>query len=92
MITNYGFNVIDGGRISSPDDAIYDPAKGEWGIENEGTAPDIEVELDPALWRQGRDAQLERGVAEVLKQLAASPTPPMKRPEYPKRNRLPDGR
>ncbi|MGV3616259.1 MAG: S41 family peptidase [Fimbriimonas sp.] len=92
MISNYGFNLIDGGRVSSPDDAIYDPASGEWVIENEGTAPDIDVELDPYLWRQGRDAQLERAVAEVMKQLSAQPRAPMKRPDYPKKNRLPDGK
>jgi tricorn protease len=91
MISNYGFNLIDGGRISSPDDAIYDPASGQWVIENEGTAPDIDVEYDPYLWRQGRDAQLERAVAEVMKQLAASPRVPMKRPDYPKKDKLPGG-
>lgn len=92
MISNYGFNVIDGGRISSPDDAIYDPASGEWVIENTGTAPDIDVELDPYLWRQGRDAQLERAIAEVMKQLSATPHAPMKRPEYPRKDKLPGGK
>jgi tricorn protease len=83
MISNYGFNLIDGGRISSPDDALYDPVRGEWVIEGPGVAPDIDVELDPALWRQGRDTQLERAVQEVMDRLKASPTKPIKRPDYP---------
>jgi tricorn protease len=83
MISNYGFNLIDGGRISSPDDALYDPVTGKWVIEGPGVAPDIDVELDPALWRQGRDTQLERAVKEVLDELSKRPRPPVRRPQYP---------
>ena len=39
---------------------------GEWDAENVGIAPDIEVEHDPALVRQGKDPQLERAISEVM--------------------------
>jgi tricorn protease len=89
MISNYGFNLIDGGRISSPDDALYDPVKGEWVIEGPGVAPDIDVELDPFLWRQGRDAQLEAAVAEVQRRLAKESQRPIRRPDYPNKSGFP---
>ena len=40
--------------------------EGEWDVENHGVAPDIEVEFDPAAWRQGRDPQLEKAVEVVM--------------------------
>ena len=43
--------------------------KGEWIIENEGVHPDIEVDNLPGDELLGKDAQLERGIAEVLKRL-----------------------
>ena len=86
MISNYGFNLIDGGRISSPDDALYNPVTGKWVIEGPGVAPDIDVEVDPALWRQGRDTQLEAAVREVMAQMAKNPKKPMKRPAYPNKS------
>jgi tricorn protease len=82
MISNYGFGLPDGGRISSPDDAMYDP-NGKWIIENVGTPPDIEVELDPFLWRQGKDAQLERAIEEIKKLLQKNPPRRPARPNYP---------
>ena len=72
--------LIDGGRITAPRSAIYNPDSGEFDVENKGVAPDIEVELDPAAWRQGHDPQLEKGVALALKELKQNPP---KRPKYP---------
>jgi tricorn protease len=82
MISNYTFTLPDGGRISSPDDAMYNP-DGTWMIENVGTAPDREVEYDPYVWRQGKDSQLEAGIEEILKLLARNPVKPLPRPNYP---------
>ncbi len=52
---------------------------GEWSIENEGVAPDIEVELDPIATNNGRDTQLERAIEQVLSELETyqSPVPPI---------------
>ncbi|MBI5705522.1 MAG: PD40 domain-containing protein [Armatimonadetes bacterium] len=72
---------VDGGSMTSPNLAFYSP-DGEWEIENFGTAPDIEVEWDPVLWRQGRDAQLEKAVAEVMNQLKSYKKPTPKRPPF----------
>jgi tricorn protease len=83
MITNYGFNLADGGRISSPDDAMFNVKTGEWIIENYGTPPDIEVEMDPYLWRQGRDAQLEAAIAQLNRDLANFKPLRPKTPPYP---------
>ncbi|MBA3440659.1 MAG: PDZ domain-containing protein, partial [Pyrinomonadaceae bacterium] len=46
--------LIDGGSVTAPRVAFYSP-EGEWDVENNGVAPDIEIELDPQAWRQGRD-------------------------------------
>lgn len=59
---------IDGGGITAPSLAFYDLA-GEWAVENEGVAPDIEVEYTPAEVINGRDPQLERAVQEAMRLL-----------------------
>jgi tricorn protease len=61
-------STIDGGGITAPSLAFYD-LQGKWAVENEGVAPDIEVEYTPAEVIQGRDPQLERAVQEALKLL-----------------------
>ncbi len=60
--------LIDGGFLTVPYFRFFDP-DGNWTIENEGVAPDIRVELDPLAFNQGRDMQLERGLAEVMNDL-----------------------
>lgn len=63
-------SLVDGGTVTVPFFRFYD-AKGQWSVENEGVAPDIAVELDPLLSNAGRDSQLERASAEILKMLAS---------------------
>jgi tricorn protease len=70
---------IDGGGITAPSLAFYD-IDGRWAIENEGVAPDIEVENTPADVMAGRDPQLERAVQEALKLLEQSPAKRVPRP------------
>ena len=43
---------IDGGGITAPGLAFYD-LQGKWAVENEGIAPDVEVEYTPARRDQG---------------------------------------
>jgi tricorn protease len=74
--------LIDGGRVTAPRWALYG-VNGEWEVENHGIAPDIEVEQDPALIRQGHDPQLERAVQLALDELEKSPVAKLKRPSYP---------
>lgn len=75
--------LMDGGEVTAPDFGLFNPDTGEFDVENKGVSPDIEVDLDPALWRQGKDPQLEKGVEVALKQLEEHPVPPVKRPKYP---------
>ena len=76
---------IDNGGVTAPAFAIYD-LDGKWIIESEGVPPDIEVVDDPAEFAQGRDPQLERAIAEVLKELRAHPPLKVNRPKYPNRS------
>ena len=82
------FPLVDGGAVNAPDDALYDPVRGTWPIEGYGTPPDIEVEMDPFLWRQGRDAQLERAIEEILKDLPNVKPVLQKRPEFPNKTKI----
>jgi tricorn protease len=74
--------LLDGGQVTAPRGAIYGLG-GEWEVENVGIAPDIEVELDPKAWREGRDPQLEKAVAVVLEELERNPLPKYPKPAYP---------
>jgi tricorn protease len=81
--------LIDGGFVTAPRWGLYG-TKGEWEVENVGIAPDIEVEQDPALVRQGRDPQLEKAVEVALDLLKKSPPLKFPRPPYPDyKQRLP---
>lgn len=70
---------IDGGGITAPTLAFYD-LSGRWAVENEGVAPDIEVEYTPAEVLKGRDPQLERAVQEAMKLLEQNPVKRVPRP------------
>ena len=81
--------LLDGGTITAPRGGFYD-MDGHWAVENEGVAPDVEVEQRPAQVHQQHDPQLEKAVSlalELLKtqgvELLAQPPDPVrvKRPE-----------
>jgi tricorn protease len=74
--------LMDGGNIRAPNGAVYG-LNGEWEVENYGVAPDVEVELDPAAWRAGRDLQLEKAVEWLMEELKRNPPKEYKRPAYP---------
>lgn len=74
--------LMDGGFVRSPDFAIFG-TEGEWEMENVGMKPDVEVEFDPKLWREGRDPQLEETVEHLLKELRRNPPKKMKVPAAP---------
>jgi tricorn protease len=64
--------LIDGGYITRPEFARYD-LNSKWVVENRGVAPDIEVDNRPDDVFRGKDAQLDRAIQEVMKQIEASP-------------------
>jgi len=74
--------LLDGGQVFVPQQATND-VDGSYIIEGHGVDPDIEVENDPASVAAGRDPQLERGVAEVLKAIEKEPRTLPKRPADP---------
>lgn len=74
-IYNYP-TLIDGGGVTAPRVAFRN-AEGGLDVENKGVAPDIDVDLDPVLWRAGRDAQLEKAVLVTMDSLNKNP---MKKP------------
>ncbi len=75
-------DLIDGGSVTAPRIAIYG-LDGHWEVENHGVAPDVDVDLDPAAYRQGHDTQLEKAVAVVIQLLAEHPPQEHPRPPYP---------
>jgi tricorn protease len=77
--------LIDGGSVTVPTFGIFS-TEGEWIIEGYGVDPDIEVVDDPGLMARGGDPQLERAIAEVMKQLKVHATKPPARPRYPDRS------
>jgi tricorn protease len=83
LVGNVGApSLIDGGAVSSPNLAFWNP-RGDWEVENAGVAPDIEVDLDPAAWRQGHDTQLEKAIEVVMDALKKNPPPAHTKPAFP---------
>jgi len=78
------YGLIDGGSVTAPDNAVYDPINGKWVAENEGVPPDIAVRQDAKSLSLGKDPQLERAVMEALKLLEQNPTIKGDPPPFPK--------
>ena len=74
--------LLDGGSVFVPEFGTASAA-GQWVIEGHGVDPDIMVENDPAAVIDGHDAQLERGIAELMKALQANPKTLPTRPPDP---------
>jgi tricorn protease len=75
--------MVDGGYTHVPEFGTYN-MKSEWVVENHGVDPDIEVDNLPADEMAGKDAQLERGIQEILKRIKEHP--PVWPPEPPSKN------
>ncbi len=75
--------LVDGGRITAPDNAVFDPINNKWIGENTGIAPNIEVRQDAASLSKGIDPQLERAVKEVLKMVEQKGEIKIEHPPYP---------
>jgi tricorn protease len=77
--------LMDGGGVTAPNLAFW--TEDGFIIENEGVAPDVEVEQTPAEVIAGRDPQLEKAIEIVLKELERNPPAVPKRPPFPVRVR-----
>jgi tricorn protease len=75
-------SLMDGGYVTAPSSGVWSP-DGHWIAENIGVIPDVEVEHDPQLVRQGKDPQLDMAIEIVLNELAKNPLTKPKRPAYP---------
>jgi tricorn protease len=78
--------LMDGGFTGAPQSGFWNP-NGTWDVENHGVDPDLEVEMDPAVWRAGHDPQLEKAVRVGLELLEKNPLPEHKKPAYPNYHR-----
>jgi len=74
--------LIDGGQVFVPEFATAS-VDGQYVIEGHGVDPDIDVANDPADVVGGKDAQLDRAIAEVTKALETHPHTLPKRPADP---------
>jgi hypothetical protein len=63
---------VDGGSMIAPRGGFFD-RDGKWAVENEGVAPDVDVENWPMDVIAGRDPQLERAVQEARRLLKEKP-------------------
>ena len=74
---DHKYTLVDGTTTTQPKYACwFDDV--EWGIENYGVDPDVEVPITPQDWAAGRDPQLETAIRLALEALERTPaaTPP----------------
>ena len=76
------YALVDGGTLTAPDNAVFDPINNQWVAENKGVAPDIAVRQDAVSLSQGQDPQLERAVQELLKTLGNQSKKEITHPPY----------
>jgi tricorn protease len=65
-------SLVDGSYTTQPEFPSWFEDVG-WGVENYGTAPDIEVDIKPQDYAKGRDPQLARAIKEMLQLMQAKP-------------------
>lgn len=75
-------SLADGGGTTAATFRFMGP-DGQWAVENEGVAPDIEVIDTPHLVAQGRDPSIEKAVEVLLAELEKNPVKPIVAPPAP---------
>lgn len=75
---------VDGGGTTQPEYSFWFVDVG-WRVENYGTDPDIEVDYRPQDYATEGDPQLDRAIAELLRQMAENPP---ELPDFGERPRL----
>ena len=63
---------VDGGSMIAPRGGFF-ARDNRWAVENEGVAPDVDVENWPKEVIAGGDPQLERAVTEAMRMLKEHP-------------------
>ena len=77
------YSLVDGGALTAPDNAVFDPLNKKWVAENEGVPPDIEVRQDAKSLAKGKDPQLERAVKELLQLVEKQGEIKIAHPDFP---------
>jgi tricorn protease len=67
-------SLVDGTVTTQPEFSTWFEDVG-WGVEGYGTDPDIEVEITPQDYRDGRDPQMERAIAEITGMIQSNGSP-----------------
>ena len=75
---------VDGGGTTQPEYSFWFVDVG-WRVENYGTDPDIEVDYRPQDYASEGDPQLDRAIAELLRQMEENPP---EVPDFGERPRL----
>ena len=75
---------VDGGGTTQPEYSFWFVDVG-WSVENYGTDPDIEVDYRPQDYTTDNDPQLDRAIAELLRQMEENPP---EVPDFGERPRL----
>ncbi len=73
-----GFQLLDGGFVSCPQQGSFSP-DGKWLPDGEGFTPDFLVTDDPNAFVNGRDLQLDKAIELLKEQIKKDP------PKWPKR-------
>lgn len=79
--------LIDGSFLNRPEFSRFDLDAKEWIMEGTGVTPDIEVDNDPTREFHGQDDQLDRAIAELVKQIDANPLRIPTPPPYPNKSK-----
>lgn len=74
--------LMDGGAVMAPRVAIGG-LHGHWEVEGHGISPNVEVQQDPKLVREGHDPQLEAAVRTAMQMLREHPLPHYTPPPFP---------
>lgn len=77
--------LVDRSIVTQPEYSFWFKDVG-WGVENYGTDPDIEIDIAPQDWAQGKDPQLDKAIQLVLEQLERKP---VALPDFSDRPQLP---
>ncbi|HEX3895889.1 MAG TPA: S41 family peptidase [Rudaea sp.] len=71
-INDYG-PLLDGGQVEVPEFVSIADLNGNYKVEGEGVSPDIEVDNDVLSTIHGKDPQLDRAIAEIMKKVDENP-------------------
>jgi tricorn protease len=77
------YSLVDGGALTAPDNAVFDPNTDTWVAENVGVVPDIAVYQDALSLNNGDDPQLQRAVLEALRLLEIADDVELMPPSFP---------